>query len=106
MKQIISEEHVTDANGNPTGGKTSGTGFRIQWQDGPLGRDGDRLEPNGAFVEGIIQAAIGRLEFFQKSKFASAYNAEALAGLDVALAALERRTSDREARKVEGTHSV
>jgi hypothetical protein len=106
MKQEISEEHVTDRSGNPTGGKTTGTGFRIQWQDGPLGRDGDRLAPNGAFVEGVIQAAIGRLEFFQQSKFASSYNAEALTGLKSALDALERRTTDREARKVEGTHSV
>lgn len=69
MKQPIIEEHRLDAAGNPTGGLTRGVGIFITWQDGPLGRDLRRSEPNGAFVEGVIAAALGRLEYYQESKF-------------------------------------
>lgn len=104
MKQKILETHRTDENGNPTGGMTSGTGFEIRWQDGPLGRGAERKEPNGAFVEGILQAAAGRLEFYQSSKFNCDTNARALKAIGEALSALEERTKDREAREVEGVH--
>lgn len=104
MKQNIREAHTNDRNGNPAGGSTRGVGIAIDWQDGPLGRDPDRTEPNGAFVEGVIQSAIGRLEYYQKSKFACNENASALGCLRSALSYLESRTSKREERGVEGTH--
>jgi len=50
----------TDKDGNPTGGKVTGTGLLIEWQNGPLGRGADRKEPNGAFVETVIDAATPR----------------------------------------------
>lgn len=106
MKQELKETHSTDANGNPTGGFTAGVGIVINWQNGPLGRGEDRKEPNGAFVEGVIQAALGRIKFYQASKFACETNAEAEKHLELALAALERRTAEREARAVEGTHTA
>lgn len=106
MKQEIIEDHKTDAEGNPTGGQTIGTGIRINWQDGPLGRGADRKDPNGAFVEGVIAAAIGRLHFYQSSKFACEENRDALYHLDQALAALNARTERRDVAGVEGTHSV
>jgi len=106
MRQEIIETHRSDENGNPTGGTTTGTGMIIHWQDGPLGRGEARSLPNGAFVEGVIQAAIGRLEFYQASKFSCDTNARALNALKVALAALDERTKDREARAVEGLHEV
>lgn len=106
MKQALLEEHRTDENNNPTGGFTSGAGISITWQNGPLGRGADRKPPNGAFVEGVIQAALGRLNFYQASKFACETNAEAVKHLELALAALERRTAEREAREVEGTHTA
>lgn len=106
MKQIITENHVSDENGNPAGGKTTGIGIEINWQNGPLGRDGDRKEPNGAFVEGVIQAALGRLECYQKSKFNCRENALAITKLEEALHWLQSRTAKREERKVEGTHSI
>jgi hypothetical protein len=56
-------------------------------------------------VEDIIRAAIDRLEYYQRGKFASEYNAHALVDLGSALSILESRTADREARKVEGTHA-
>ena len=97
-------EHWNDANGMPAGGTTYGRGFAIGWQNGPLGRGDERREPNGAFVEDIIAAAIDRLKYYQRSQFASDYNARALRSLEEALVALNERTADRECRDVEGTH--
>ena len=105
MDQIITEKHVTDEFGNPTGGSTEGVGMVIRWQDGPLGRGDDRKEPNGAFVEGVLKAAIGRLAFFQASKFSCRENAIALTHLETALLWLGKRTAEREARGVEGQHA-
>ena len=102
----MNSEHWNDANGAPAGGTTYGRGFAIGWQNGPLGRGGDRTEPNGAFVEDIIKAAIDRLKYYQQSQFASDYNARALIGLEAAIFALNERTADREERDVEGTHAL
>lgn len=99
-------EHWSDADQNPAGGVTTGRGFTISWQNGPLGRGNERREANGAFVEDVIGAAIDRIECYQQSKFASSFNAEALEHLKGAIAALRSRTADREARDVEGTHSA
>ncbi len=104
MKQGHFEEHWMDKDGNPAGGVSSGRGFTVSWQNGPLGRDNDRRQPNGAFVEDVIQAAIGRIRFYENSKFACDENKEALDGLHKAAAALDARTSNREKREVEGTH--
>lgn len=104
MKQMIVETHHVDANSNPTGGITTGTGIEIHWQDGSLDRGDDRREPNGAFVDGVVQAAIGRLQHYQSSKFKCRENAIALTHLETALLWLQKRTADREAREVEGTH--
>jgi hypothetical protein len=104
MKQKVNSHNVTDDNGNPTGGSCSGVGISINWQNGPLGRGTERREANGAFVEGVIQAAIERLEFFQSGKFACETNALALEHLAHAMDALESRTADRETRGVEGLH--
>ena len=120
MKNGFRSEHWNDANGNPEGGITFGTGFAIGWQHGPLGRhapDCDlihaqcspgctRREPNGAFIEDVIAAAADRLRYYQASRFACDRNARALVHLEAALAELNSRTADREARKVEGTHAA
>lgn len=104
MRQEIFEDHLT-VDGNPSGGESNGVGITIRWQNGPLGRGDDRKEPNGAFVEGVIAAAIGRLEFYQKSKFKCRENALAITKLEEALHWLDHRTAHREARGVEGTHT-
>ena len=106
MEQKIEHHHYHDNDNNPTGGYSTGTGISIRWQDGPLGRGADRKEPDGAFVEGVIQAAIGRLEFYQASKFHCMYNSEAIRHLQLALSTLNDRTRTRESREVEGTHQV
>lgn len=106
--QPIHSEHWTDAVGRPAGGITSGTGLHITWQNGPLRANGEDTpaEPNGAFVEGVIQAALDRLEFYQASEFACVENAEAIFFLKEALDSCSARTAAREARGVEGTHSL
>lgn len=108
MQQVIEGKHNNDANGNPAGGVTTGRGIRIEWQNGPLGRseDGTRIEPNGAFVEGVIAVALDRLEYYQASKFKCRENALAITKLEEALHWLNSRTQKREAQKVEGTHAV
>lgn len=106
MKQELNEHHPTDTDGNPTGGSTTGVGIDIRWQEGPLGRGTERKEPNGAFVEGVVQAAIGRLQHYQGSKFNCRENAIALTHLETALLWLQKRTEEREERGVEGTHGL
>ena len=109
MKQEISGNHKQDEQGNPAGGFTEGRGIRIDWQDGPIPRDesGQPMQsPNGAFVEGVIAAAIDRLKFYEKSNFACSYNREAIDHLEQALVRMEARTTDRLERKVEGEHKV
>lgn len=96
-------------NGNPTGGSVLGAGLNIRWQNGPLGRGDDRKEPNGAFVETVISAARQRIAFYQTAsngKFACGENEAAIISLDVALEILDKRTREREARQVEGTHKA
>jgi hypothetical protein len=99
----ITENHELDGNGVPTGGTTTGTGIDIRWQNGPLGRGAERKDPNGAGVEDVLRAAIGRLQFFQKH-FPCRENAVALTHMETALLWLDKRTAEREARGVEGTH--
>jgi hypothetical protein len=108
MRTPFFQEHWSDNDGNPEGGTASGRGWVISWQRGPLGKIGtpERREPNGAFVEDIIQAVIGRLEFYQASRFACQANADALTALALAAEVLDKRTQEREARSVEGTHAV
>jgi hypothetical protein len=106
MRQVIAGDHFTDQAGNPAGGYSNGEGITIRWQVGPLGRGADRKPPNGAFVEGVIEAAADRLRWYQQTKFACQENALALAALESALDILDSRTRDREGRQVEGTHAV
>lgn len=90
----------------PDGGVSCGRGFTISWQKGPLGRGNDRKEPNGAFVEDVLDAVIRRIEVYQDSKFNCSENADALEHLRSAAKRLDDRTRERELRKVEGTHGV
>jgi hypothetical protein len=97
-----------DENGNTTGGHVSGTGLSIEWQNGPLGRGPERQDPNGAFVETVIAAALQRIEFYQTAsngRFKCRENAVAITKLEEALMWLDKRTRARENRQVEGTHT-
>lgn len=111
-----------DDNENPTGGKVSlviGAPdedkrhvVMIHWQDGPRGMgenpDGSPAlaDPNGAFVEDVLWAALQRLEFFQDSKYRCRENAIAITKIEEALFALKDRQLSRSYRGVEGKHEV
>ena len=105
MLQDIVGKHEVDENGMPAGGKTTGVGIDLVWQNGPLGRGKDRKPPNGAFVEGVIAAAIDRIQWYQNSKFKCRENALAITKLEEALLWMQWRTIQREKRDVEGTHA-
>jgi hypothetical protein len=104
MKQDFKAVNRVDENGDPSGGSVDGVGLSITWQDGPLGRGAERKEPNGAFVETVLAAALQRIEFYQSGKFKCRENALAITKIEEALLWLDKRTRDREARQVEGTH--
>jgi len=106
MRQVLTENHKMDENGNPMGGTTESLGIRIEWQDGPVGRGENKKEPTGAFVEGVIQAAIGRLRFYQNGKFPCRENAIATQHLEEALLWICERARDREERQVHGVHAA
>ncbi len=91
-------------NGKPAGGRVECIGLSIRWQNGPLGRGHDRLKPNGAFVETVIQAALQRIEFYEEAGFECSENKEAIKYLQGALNILDLRTKARESEGVEGTH--
>jgi len=108
MLDKFTATNEVDINDYPAGGKVTGTGIEIFWQNGPLGRGANRIAPNGAFVETLIAIAQQRIEFYQwaaNGKFACRENAVAITKLEEALMWLNKRTKDREARAVEGTHA-
>ena len=81
------------------GVKTTGEGIDIRWQQGPV--VGERL--NGARVEGVIRAAVFRLQDFQAGPTACDENRQAIEHLNAAIYLLQQRTADRYRRKVIGT---
>ena len=92
--------------GDPAGGTVTGKGLSVRWQNGPLGRGDERREPNGAFVETVLEAAASRIQFYQSSKFACRENSIALTHIETALLWLNKRTAERERRGVEGLNDV
>ena len=106
MLQEFSSSNLSDVNDLPAGGMVDGLGLHIQWQNGPL-LEGPSRDPNGAFVETVIAAALQRIEWYQEvcaGKFECAENAFAIGHLKDALDELDNRTKDRQLRGVEGTH--
>lgn len=106
MLGTFQAENTMNSEGKSAGGYVEGVGLRIDWQDGPLGRGENRLEPNGAFVETVIAAAVQRIEFYQSGEFKCRENAIAITKLEEALLWLNYRAQKREQRGVEGTHTA
>ena len=118
INSLIEALNSFDSDGNPTGGevylKVTKNGdaehpaMVINWQDGPRGtaEDGTLADPNGAFVEDVIWAAIQRLEFFNESKYRCRENSLAITKLEEALFILKDRQLSRSERNVEGKHEV
>jgi len=72
----------------------------INFQEGPIKECG----VNGVMNEDLINMVICRLKHFQEAGFACRENALAITKLEESLMWLRKRTNDREARGVEGTH--
>lgn len=79
-----------------------GDNWILCFQNGPVAEAG----VNGITHEALLAILIDRLEHFQAGKYAHPLNAQALAHLSGALAALNARTQERVERGVEGTHEV
>ena len=73
---------------------------RLSFQNGPIKEKGT----NGITQEVLIAICIDRLRGFQSGEFACRENALALTKLEEAQMWLNKRTRDRDARGVEGTH--
>ena len=74
----------------------------ILFQNGPINEVG----VNGLTHEALLAILCDRMRGFQAGPYHSADNAEALACMEQAQTALQRRTKARMARGVEGTHAV
>lgn len=123
INPLLQAENELDANENPTGGEVwlqvkkgdmeQYPCLIVKWQDGPRGTgatnpDGSPTlaDPNGAFVEDVLWAALQRLEFFNESKYRDRANSIAITKIEEALQALKNRQLERSYRNVEGKHEV
>jgi hypothetical protein len=93
-----------DTTNNPSNGEVSpaiaATGVALLFQNGPIASAG----VNGLTHEVLLAVLIDRLQSFQKGPYACRENALALTKMEEAQMWLQKRTRDRMARGVEGTH--
>ena len=91
----MKQRHEIDAVGGLGGGETTGPGLSISWQKNPL--RGTEPTADCASVEDVLEAVIGRLEFYQtgnEKKFACREHAVALTHLETALLWIQKRSAD------------
>lgn len=100
------QDHRTDSEGNPAGGCSSAIGMAITWQNGPMVVEGQLRAQNGAFLEDVMLAAIGRLEYLQSTKFKCDRNEVTLYHMRQALLSQRSRTEERKRQGIEGTHEI
>ena len=87
--------------GSPEGEVPHALG-EISFQNGPIKEAG----VCGVMDENLLAILIDRLQGFQSGPYKSRENAIALTHLEEAMLWLNHRTAQREARGVEGTHTV
>jgi hypothetical protein len=78
------------------------SGVALMFQNGPIAEHG----VNGITQEALLAIVVDRLQSFQKGPFSCRENAVALTHLETAQLWLHKRTLDRMARGVEGTHQL
>lgn len=84
------------------GGVSTGIGFTIAWQRGPLNENGR----NGAFLLEVLDSCRGQLEYFQETFLPCEENETALHHLNEAIKALESRRNKRKADGTLGTNKA
>ena len=102
--QDVECNNETDENGNPKGGTVRGVGLFVDWQNGPLVKDGERVKPNRAFVETLLEVVSQRIQYYQSLRFKCEENDGALEAIHDALSFLRNRTHRRTEEGTEGTH--
>ena len=90
----------TNEDGTHNGGVSTGIGFTISWQRGPLQEAGR----NGAFLIEVLEACHSQLSYFQDSSYPSQENIGALEALKECVKHLESRRERRQAEGTLGTH--
>ena len=90
------------AEGFPDGAISTGIGFTIAWQRGPLTTNGR----NGAFLLEVLGVCLHQLEQYQEGRFACAENEKALLNLTEAIEHLSARRERREVQGMLGSHEV
>ena len=100
--------HYLNDEGFPTGGYATATGMLVVFQDCPNKKRAKQCYvKSGAFVEDLLVAAKGRLEFFQTSdKVKCEENRAAIIAIEAALAVLGARRNRRIAEGKYGTHQM
>jgi hypothetical protein len=96
----VINQNWTNDSGTHDGGVSTGIGFTISWQRGPINVAGR----NGAFLIEVMEACHSQLEYFQNSAYSCQENIEALEHLDKAIQSIKSRRSRREAEGTLGTH--
>lgn len=92
-------QNWTNADNTHAGGVSTGIGYTISWQRGPLNEAGR----NGAFLIEVLQACLSQVEYFQETYLPCEENATAIDHLNAAIAVLESRRDKRRQAGVLGT---
>jgi hypothetical protein len=95
-------QNWTNPDGTHDGGVSTGVGYTISWQRGPINEAGR----NGAFLIEVLESCRSQLAYFQNSSYACQENVEALNHLDLAIEALKSRRERREIQGTLGTHET
>ena len=74
----------------------------VDFQNGPIKENG----VNGCHQEDLLAIVMDRLQSFQRGQFACGENAQALVKVQEAMMWLNKRTSDRISRGVEGKNVI
>lgn len=99
---VVRGYDLVEQNGNVWYGEVLSTGLKIEWQDGPAGKDRENI--NGAFVEDVLAACKHRIEVYQDSPFKCGENSSAIYHIEQAIRVLQSRRKDRRDRGVEGAN--
>lgn len=84
-------QNWSDEDDNHQGGVSTGIGFTISWQRGPV----DEVGRNGAYLMDVLDSMIHQLQYFQQGKFECSENEQALQHLHAARDALQHRRDRR-----------